>query len=430
MGVVSYSHMVRLFEAGCAYALSSEVVPGSKSPSEGALLDLKQHELAAPYPGGEFFIPAHVLLARNALHGIVSAHTASSHYHPSGRRCLGTAVEYAVQLIALHQRIAQSKTEAAPGAAAAAGTQPSRLDARVVVLAAGGCNYGPGAVPDAWEAVSTQERTDAHAAAKAYFRRIGDAAVRASIGIDVFCIGHELFSARTLAALTAASGGQVHMLETAGAVFKSGLRATLGLWKWDAATGRGRSSGNGGRGWDHDALVGVQLRTAAPLELTQLVGPVLAPGKAPQCSRGTLVLGDSIPGDDWVVQREGTSLCVACAVQRCPHEAVLMLASSLCVCVCRYRVVLPRASHPNLGLAAALTLCDDTQRPTLPIQVVFSSRGVDGRLRTRVETTLLRTGASKLEVMASVEPVSAAVLVAKQACLAAQAEGVCAPWRC
>ena len=93
-------------------------------------------------------------------------------------------------------------------------------------------------------------------------------------------------------------------------------------------------------------------------------------------------------------------------------------------------MVLPRASHPNLGLAAALTLCDDTQRPTLPIQVVFSSRGVDGRLRTRVETTLLRTGASKLEVMASVEPVSAAVLVAKQACLAAQAEGVCAPWRC
>ena len=93
-------------------------------------------------------------------------------------------------------------------------------------------------------------------------------------------------------------------------------------------------------------------------------------------------------------------------------------------------MLLPRASHPCFGVAAALELCDSVTRPDLPIQVVLTSRGMSGQLRTRVETLAMRTSSAPLEVAASLRPSVAAVLVAKQACLMSRHQGAYGVFLC
>lgn len=120
--------------------------------------------------------------------------------------------------------------------------------------------------------------------AKAHFN---DAAVRAfqlGVGIDVFCIGHDDFGTTSLVGLTAPSAGSVYLVEAAApqadgegaaapCMFSADLRACLGLWPWDAgAQGGGSGGAVSGAGWQHDAIIGVQLRVAAPLAVSAVSG--------------------------------------------------------------------------------------------------------------------------------------------------------------
>ena len=73
VGLVTYSHVVRLHELGCAHAMSSEVVSGRRPPSPADVARIAAHESHAPLPGGEFLVPAHVLLAHDSVASALAA---------------------------------------------------------------------------------------------------------------------------------------------------------------------------------------------------------------------------------------------------------------------------------------------------------------------------------------------------------------------
>jgi len=117
----------------------------------------------------------------------------------------------------------------------------------------------------------------AEATAAAYFKSVGDAAFASAVGMDLFCIGNERCAIRVSgAASTVTGGGTVASEAVDDRVYQEMLACVGGREQGDIRRRGGGGATVGGGGamhgtWRHDAIVGLQIRVAAPLAVRLFV---------------------------------------------------------------------------------------------------------------------------------------------------------------